>query len=982
MKKRMFALALAIGVLLGISPVMAQNGDGQSDCDKWVNSTVAKLTLEEKIGQLIIARVPTKTATKKAKKAFRESIVKYKVGGLCFFSGKCEEQLSQTKEYQQLSQLPLLICIDAEWGLGMRLTDAYSFPRQMMMGAMTNDTLIYRMADAVAQQCKKMGIHVNFAPCVDVNSNPLNPVIGARSFGENPELVASKSLQYVRGLQNNGIIAVAKHFPGHGNTDVDSHLDLPVVKQSKKEISSCHLMPYKTMIKSGVKGIMIAHLQVDAYEQQKNLPSSLSKAIVEMLLRNELNYNGLIFSDGLDMKAVTKNYKNGEAELNALLAGIDVLLLPDDVEKAIARIKTAAENDSKLQGIIDKKCRKILRAKYNCGAVGWKSKKLSVPDQSDWQNCEDITRQIAREAVTLIRNTDNIVPVRNITGKRIVSVNVGCAYGTKATTFTNTIDRFAICEHFFFNDSIIGNGVSFADTLGKCDIALVTVYAYSNPTSGKNYGITKEISYIIDSVNKYSNKVIVNILASPYCIGRFNLEQMPDAVMIGYQNISVMQKATAEAIFGAIPVKGRLPVTVKIFKEGTQIHTEKIRMDELPLAQTPYNNVHFRRVDSLAIDGIRQKAYPGCQILVAKDGNIIFNKSYGTLTYDSSSPKVDNNTMYDLASLTKVTATTIAVMKLVDTKKIKLADPLSRYLPYLKNTDKDKITILEALSHIAGFQAFMPFWKDVVINGGLDRNVFETNPTDISEFTPFVDNVYVCKKYRDEVLHKIANSSLLPEKKYLYSDFGFILLADLVERVSGQSLDIFMFQHFYQPLGMGRTAFNPLYSGFDKANIAPTENDTRFRKTQIHGTVHDENAALMGGVAGHAGLFSNATDVAKLCQMLLNNGTYAGQRYLSESIVKTFNSRHFEKQNNRRALGFDKPLIQGKSSHCAPEASQKSFGHSGFTGTFVWVDPEYDLIYIFLSNRAYPDVSTNKLAKLNIRTNIQTEIYEAIKNKK
>ena len=982
MKNHFLSLCLALAILFAGSVSQAQKANEQSACDKWVNNTMNKLTLEEKIGQLIVARVPTNKATKKQKKEFRECITKYKVGGLCFFAGKCNEQLAQTKEYQQLSQTPLLICVDAEWGLGMRLSDAYSFPRQMMMGAISNDSLIYKMAEAIATQCKKMGIHVNFAPCVDVNSNPKNPVIGARSFGENPEIVAQKSLQYVKGMQNNGVIAVAKHFPGHGNTDVDSHLDLPVLKQSKKELASCDLLPYKTMITGGVKGIMAAHLQVEAYEQMENCPSSLSKNIVTNLLRNELKYNGLIFSDGLDMKAVTKHYKNGDAELTALQAGVDVLLLPDNVAKTIERIKTAAENDNDLQTLIDAKCRKMLRAKYQCGAASAKSAKLSAPTKTDWQNCEEITRQIVREAITLIKNDDDIVPLRNLGGKRLVSVNIGCPEGTMATTFTNNVDRFAICEHFFFDNTTCLDSISVSDSIGKCDIAIVTVHAYANLTAGKNYGITKEVSAIIDSVIGLSDKVIVNVLGSPYTINHFKSEKIPDAVLIDYQNLAITQKSSAEAIFGAIPIKGHLPVTAKVFKEGSGITTNKVRMDEIPLAKTPYNNSHFRKVDSLALGGIRQKAYPGCQILVAKDGDIIFNKSYGNLTYDPKSPKVSNSTMYDLASLTKVTATTIAMMKLVDAGKVKLNDKMSRYLPYLKNTDKEDITILEAMCHTAGFQAFIPFWKDVVINGALDSTVFERNPDNINEFYPFVDDIYVCKKQREEVLHKIARSKLLPEKKDLYSDFGFILLSDLVERVSGQSLDIFMYQHFYKPLGMSRTAFNPLTNGFDKADIAPTEKDTRFRKTQIQGTVHDENAALMGGVSGHAGLFSNAIDIAKLYQMILNNGTYAGEEYLSKDVIQLFNYRHFAKQNNRRAVGFDKPAITGKSSPCAPEASQKSIGHSGFTGTFVWVDPEYNLTYIFLSNRAYPDVSTNKLAKLNIRTNIQSEIYKAILNKK
>ncbi len=941
-------------------------------CDAWVNATMEKMTLEEKIAQLMVVRVPTKM-TPKAKKAFLENITRYKVGGLCFFAGKCADQLEQTKEYQKLAETPLLICIDGEWGLGMRLTDAYSFPRQMMAGALSNDTLIYEMASEIALQCRKMGIHVNFAPCVDVNSNPMNPVIGCRSFGENPTSVARKSLQYVKGLQDHGVMAVAKHFPGHGNTDVDSHLDLPVITQSKQELSKTELVPYRLLVHHKVQGIMVAHLQVNAYDNRKNRPSSLSKNIVTDLLRKELKYNGLVFTDGMDMNAISKNFKNGSAELEAILAGTDVLLLPENVEKSLNAIKTAADSDTILQELIEIKCRKVLKNKYQLGACTQDLKSLSVPDTNDWNRCVAIAQKIADESLTLIKNQNSLLPLRNLKNKNLVSIHLGES-GKSSNVFTETIDRYATCRHIFLPDQV-ADTFHFADSLKNCDVAIVSIYGFANPTSKKNYGLANAYLSVVDTIVSLSKSVIVNFFGSPYAAKYFE-KISANAITIGYQNMDCTQRSAAEAVVGAIGVKGKLPVSTGSLKEGIGLRTKKIRKK---YDENRYSARKFAKIDSIANYGIKQHAYPGCQILVAKDGEVIYNRNFGHLTYDKKSPAVNDSTMYDLASLTKVSATTFAVMKLADAGKIKLTDPLSKYLPYLKKTNKSKITMLEALSHYARLQAFIPFWKETVKKGKLNSKIYAENPADKSEYCHLAGNLYIKRDYRDEVLKSIAKSDLIKKRKYLYSDFGFILLADMVEKVSGQSLDIFMNDHFYQPLQMTRTSFKPLQNGFPKSNIAPTENDTHFRNVQLQGTVHDENAALMGGVAGHAGLFSTASDLARLFQLLLNGGSANGRKYLSPEIINTFNQRHFADAGNRRALGFDKPLIGGKSSHCAPEASQQSFGHSGFTGTFVWIDPEYNLVYIFLSNRVYPETSPNRLANLSIRTNIQSEIYKIIK---
>lgn len=824
---------------------------------KWADSVMAKMSLRQQVGQLMVLRVPLNMNAKQQRQ-FERLIRDNEVGGVCFFVGTAANTLPQIKQYQQVSPFPLLVCIDGEWGLGMRLKDCYSFPHQMLMGALApeDDTLIYQVGKEIGIQCKKMGIHINFAPVVDLNSNPKNPVIGIRSFGEVPERVSRKGIMYMRGMQSEGVIACAKHFPGHGDTDVDSHEDLPVINHTLEYIDSVDLHPFRKMFEAGVGSVMVAHLQINALDNTPHQPSSLSEPIVNQLLRRKMGFNGLIITDGIDMKGVTKYYKDGNAELQALRAGNDLIILPPDVAKSIDLICKTAEGDPALRSEIAEHCRRVLKAKYECGLNHLDLASLQLPSEEDWNRCDSLAFEVALRGVTIL-NAQKWKP------------------GAPAEVFCTT-------------------------------------------------------PYKIPASIAHNNTVI-----------------------IGYEDIPVVRRAIDSLVTGRYPFKGTLPVTAAGYMAGTEI-------DMMPPTPHPYELVAlagmdsncFRAIDSIALLGIEKQAYPGCRILVAKGGKIVYNRAYGRQTYDVESLPVELNTIYDLASLTKVTATTFAVMKLVDAGKIKLDDPLSQYLPYLKKTNKKHITIREALSHIARLKAFDNYYLQAQ---------HEANP-------------------RQYILDQIAKSERTDKHTYLYSDFGFILLADMVEHVSGQSLDIFMQQHFYGPMGMNHTAFNPLQHGFSIDSIAPTERDETYRHRLVHGTVHDQNADAMGGVSGHAGLFSTAEDIYKLYSLMLSDGMFGGQQYLSKAVIDTFNCRYYTKYGNRRALGYDKPFISSKSTHIAPEASQSSYGHTGFTGTMVWVDPDYDLVYIFLSNRVYPKSSPNKLAKMNIRTDIQSLIYKSFLN--
>ncbi len=935
---------------------------GMAAANRWADQQMKHMSLTEKVAQLMFVRVPAKM-NKKQQKEFDKIIHHYRVGGICFFKGTAARQVEQTKHYQRLAHVPLMVTIDGEWGLGMRLTDCYSFPRQMMLGALTgnNDTLVSRFGEEVGRQCKKMGIHVNFAPVADINSNPQNPIIGTRSFGENKKRVARKANLYARAMQRQGIIAVGKHFPGHGDTESDSHLTLPTISRSKAHIDSVDLYPFERLVAGGIRGMMVAHLQVDAYDPRPTMPSSLSERIVSPLLREQMHFDGLVFTDGIDMKAVSNHYQDGEGAIRAIRAGSDVILLPINVLKTIGALVVEAKNDEAFAAMIDEHCHRILREKYRCGLHHLDPDKISTPTQKDWQRSSDITYAIAQKALTLVHNEGYALPL----SRKQAVVNIAVGSSDTAITMLSP---------------------ALASRIQRAGTVVISLYA--NQGAAGNYGVSVETIKLINDIAQLDSvSSILVIYGSPYILQSFpkplstsdktagNNVMGPSAIVMAYQNMEEVVRAVPAALYGEQPFEGRLPVTAGGYAEGTAVKPQPRPKDTYAdVAKAGLRVECFKTIDSIALNGIHNKAYPGCQILVAKDGKIVYNRCYGKQTYLAESPLVDTNTVYDLASLTKITATTLAVMKLVDAGKINLDDPLSRYLPYMRHGAKKRITIRQALSHMARLKAFDAYWK-----GASEGDNLYIGATPPDGYTTIGDNIYVKESYRTNLLLQIGASNLEKGDKYLYSDLGFILLGDLVQTVSGQSLDLFMQQHFYNPLQMVHTTFNPLQHGIDRRNIAPTEVEKVFRKQQLRGYVHDPNAAAMGGVAGHAGLFSTATDLYRLLQMMLNEGSFDGRQYVSAATFRTFNQRHYADKGCRRALGFDKPIIRGRSSHISPQASHSSFGHTGFTGTMVWIDPESQLIYIFLSNRVHPTASPNKLANMNIRTDIQEQIYLSMK---
>lgn len=943
--------------------------------EKWVDSVFNTLTQNEKIAQLLMIR-----SFSDQNQAYYDTIAKQinlnNIGGVCFFKGGPVSQALVTNYYQKSAKTPLLISIDGEWGISMRLDSTPSFPRPMTLGAMENDSLIYNYGKEVANQCKRLGIHINFAPVADINSNPKNPVINSRSFGEDKIRVSQKSIMYMLGMQDNGILTSAKHFPGHGDTDNDSHFTLPVINHSKETFESIDLYPFKELIKKGVSGVMVAHLFAPALDSTPKTASSLSKTIVTGLLQEELKFEGLIFTDALEMKGVTNYFKSGEIEVKALQAGNDILLLPENVNIAINSIRTAIDSNLITQKEIDFKCRKVLTYKYLAGLNQFTPIDTNnlINDLNNRQS-DVITTEIFRQSLTLIKNEDNLLPLKDLKKLNIGVISIG---DINLTDFQKTIDSYTNTKNYnLLKDFSSKEKDSLLQKLNEHNLVIIGIHNTSSYIS-KNYGITKQTIDLIDTLSK-TNNIIICFFAYPYTLSIFNDKLKALSIIVANQDRIESQKISAQMIFGAASSNGILPVSIsEEYPLNTQIKIKETRLGYALPEEFGVDNEELVKIDSIAIKGISEKAYPGCQILASKDGKIFYQKSFGTYSY-SDSTLVNNNSIYDLASITKVASTTLAIMKLYDEDKINLDKKISSYLKYLKNSNKKNITIREIMTHQARLKSWIPFFKETLKDGNPDNSIYQKDSNKTFSIK-VADSLFIRKDYKDKIIQTIMDSELNDKITYEYSDMGFYLLKEIIEKITKKTLDQYLNEQFYNPLDLKFTCFNPLNEHL-KSEIIPTENDVVFRKQLIQGYVHDPGAAMMGGVSGHAGLFSNTKDLAILLQMLVQKGEYGGKQYFKASTVNEFIKQQYPDNNNRRALGFDRQLKQpSESGPCCKGASQNSFGHSGFTGTYVWVDPDKKLVYIFLSNRVNPDATNSKLGKMNIRTDIHQLIYNALNN--
>ena len=942
----------------------------------WADSVFNTLSDDQRIAQLMVLRESsyTKDGPVYYDSLIADAITKYNIGGICLFQGGPVQQAKFINYFQSIAKTPLMVCIDAEWGLGMRQDSVIPLNHQMMLGAVNDTSIIAAYGKLVGEQCKREGIHVNFAPVVDINNNPDNPVINDRSFGEDKYKVARYGVTYMKALQQQGVLACAKHFPGHGDVSVDSHLDLPVINKSMQQLDSLELYPFKKMFAAGVGSVMIAHLYIPAIDSTANTATSLSKKNVTGLLRDQLHFNGLTFTDALGMKGVAKFFPGGQIAAQSLIAGNDMLCLPEDVATSIAKIREAIDSNKLTWNDIYAKCKKVLVYKYLYGMAD--AKLLDTTNLVNDLNTgvEDMRKLVAENAITILSNNDKEFFSLTDENKKIAYIGIGI---DSANTFSARLKNDLRADAFYFdyqeNALRILSTVELLKT--RYNVVVIGVHNY-NRYPANQFGISSYALEMIKQIQQ-NNKTILFDFGNPYAIKNFC---NADNLVACYEDDSTTQNAAADILEGKIIAKGTLPVTVcDKYKYGTGIISKRIMPLATPGAEGLDGLQMTRDIDSIALEGIAGKAYPGCVVLIARHGKIVFEKAYGTYNYDTPEP-VSLNSIYDMASVTKICGTTLGVMKLYDEGKLRLDKTLGTYLRWVRKSDKKNLNIKKILLHQARLVADVVFYKKTVdpVTGRPLPQYFR--PDSSAKFNVRVaEHLYLRRDYADSMNQSIADSKLLPEEKYVYSDNDFILMADVVQALSGLRIDKYVDKYFYKPMGLHSIGFNPR-NRFDTNLVAPTELDQYFRYQHLHADVHDEGSAMFGGDAGHAGLFSNAEDIGALLQMFLDGGSFKGKQYIKPSTLKLFTA--YNSSISRRGIAFDKPQKDNYTTtdpHPYPSrfASPLTFGHTGYTGTCIWVDPKYDLVYVFLSNRVNPARSTD-LYRLNIRGAIEDAVYKAM----
>ena len=740
---------------------------------------------------------------------------------------------------------------------------------------------------------------------------------------------------------------------------------------------------------------MVGHLYFPAIEKVKNTSSSLSYGVVTELLKQDMGFEGLIFTDGLDMKGVSEKVRNDSVPYVAFMAGNDVLILPSNVPFAIKTIKAAAERDPNAAARVEESCKKILRYKYRAGLNHYKAVSTeNLMTDLKKKSYTDLRQQLYDEAVTLLRNDNQVIPLAN--NKKIAVVTIGNA---KNDVNNGLVERgYSTTSFVTSKDEIANKSTDWLKKLEKYDLVVVSIEKTSM-FANSNYGINEATVKFFNRLVA-QNDVILNLFACPYALDMFRINNSVKGVVVGYQDEVPAVDAVVRLLVGELEPHGTLPVSVNKFKCGDGIvvnapvkkaHVQPSKempgkalpsvgqqiqnVQPMPLPTAEMDPKYEHRLDSVAKSGIRNGAYPGCQIVVMKDGNVVYDKCFGNFTYGGGH-KVQADDLYDIASCTKIFASTLAVMKLYDDGLIDLNKTLADFFPYLKGKAHGKLKLIDIMTHQAGLKAWVPFYK-VTVNENGPMPEFYSDEMDESHTIRVAENLFLVNDYVDQIFDSVAKTPL-GKKKYLYSDMGFYYMPKIVKLITNQSIQDYLNEKFYFPMNLSHICYQPLQH-FTRDQIAPTENDTVFRRQLIWGDVHDQAAAMFGGVSGHAGLFSNARDLAVLMQMFLDEGTYQGVQYLKPETVRYFTKAPFAASNdNRRGIGFDKLPINKKGTCTASKlGSMKGYGHTGFTGTFVWADPENKTVIVFLSNRVYPDAEPNKLVRQGTRTALHDILYEA-----
>lgn len=956
-------------LFLSVSKLNSQQAVFDKADSIWALKALNKLNTKQKIAQLFMTEIYPKPDQKENKKKVQQLIKKQQVGGLICMKGDYGLTGEWLREYQKTSDIPLLVAIDGEWGINMRIANTTKFPYQLTLGALSKDSLIYEMGKAIAKDCRRLGIHVNFAPVADVNINPKNPVINYRSFGENKFRVTDKALHYALGMQSENVMACAKHFPGHGDTDVDSHHDLPVINKSKEKLEDIELFPFSRMAEENVWAAMIAHLKVPSLDSTKT--TSLSHEVVTNLLKKELGFSGLVFTDALNMGGATKSSQPGDLELEAYRAGNDILLMSLNIESGIKKIEEFILTSSHSNTMRDLNDRvfKILLFKHKLNTFQSTEIENSPKELSN----KALTDRIYQDALTFVSQEKSESDLIFDKGKSTLLINFADKTNPFALLMQSNKEVTQIRISKSAGDKEYANVLEATKNYDQVLIA----YHDLSQHSASNYGLTAKQINFIETVSSLPG-VLHLWFGNPYALKYF---QKAKNVIITYEENERTQAAAYNKLNSNDKFLGKLPVSAGIFKEGAQYNIHKKKqvvlqdaapdtayIDEAYLTQISKADA-LMRIETICQEIQNQGVAPGGQIYVMHKGKEIYKKSFGRHTYSAQSREVKNTDVYDLASVSKIMGTTLAVMRLKDMGMLNLTDKVGDYLSLGEFNTVSNITLNQLLTHEAGLTPFIPFYER--FNDSNFFNYFRTKPE--SNFsTQTAKDLYIRDDYKDSMWYETTHKERKGIGNYKYSDLSMYILQRVVEAASGMPLDQYLNSQFYKPMGL-ELYYNPTEK-IKLDRIVPTEFDVKFRLQQVHGYVHDQGCALYGGVCGHAGLFGKAEDVAKVMQMLLNGGSYKGKQYIKPETISLFTSQ--QNPNSRRGLGFDKPSVDNlNSSPTSPLCSFATFGHTGFTGTCSWADPFNELIFVFLSNRVYPDAANKKLARGKYRERLQSLFY-------
>lgn len=934
----------------------------------WVNNTYNQMSLQEKVGQLFMVGVFSSHSRKDTDKV-KKLIEEQQIGGVIFSKGGPRRQAKLTNEYQALSRIPLLIGMDAEWGLAMRLDSTFALPWNMTLGAVQSLELIEEAGASISRHSSRLGVHINFAPVIDINTNPANPIIGNRSFGEDKINVTKKALAFMKGMHREGVLSSAKHFPGHGDTQTDSHKTLPTISFPKSRLDSIELYPYYRLIEEGVSSIMVAHLNVPGLEAQKNLPSSISTTIVTEILQKDLGFKGLVFTDALNMKGASNFKVPGEIDLAAFLAGNDILLMSEDIPKASEKIMKAYEQGIITEDRLANSVKKILSAKYKVGLNNFDPiDTTSLAEDLNTIKDSLLYDQLLENAITILKNDLGVLPVRDLDIRKIAYVNFGDDDGTP---FYDQLRKYSSVDWIKAD-----NLDSLLEKLQSYNLVIIG-YHKSNASPWAGYKFSRdELSWIHEISRR--NISLLSVFTRPYSLLDLTSTSSLEGIVLGYQNSKAAQEKTAQVIFGALEARGKLPVSAgDDFPAGTGFYTKAIdRLSYGYPESVGLSSRKLQKIDSLIDLALKEKMTPGLQVVVARKGKVVYQRNAGYHTYDKAIPVTDTS-LYDLASLTKILASLPLIMKLEEQGVLSFDSKLGELMPFFRGSNKADIRLQDMLLHYARLKSWLPFYVPTIDRNTKKLSTYYYREEPLANYNlPVATNIFIRNDIRDSIMGLIKNSELEKKGGYKYSDLPFYIMKYYLEDYYGSTLDFLTSDFLYKPLGANFTTYIPI-EYFNRDQIVPTEDDKLWRRQVVHGYVHDQGAAMQGGIGGHAGLFSNANDVAKIMQLYMNGGYYGGRRYLEEETIGKFNTCYYCENNVRRGVGFDKPQLGNAGPTCGC-VSLSSFGHTGFTGTFAWADPEEEIVYVFLSNRTYPDVDNRKLIRANIREKIQQVIYDSI----